>query len=145
MWRKLKNLVLGVRTYADMSPDLGLRRRIVRTWQARPDRTLDAWYGLFWQSSLIAKDVATFVYIQMADYSGLPFAKVLPSDRLEADLNLSLVCWFNWQSTLCEDFAQRFGVDISHCFDPDALNTVEDLMVFLNRQLATANYSSAKY
>ncbi len=145
MWRKLKNLILGVRTYADMSPDLGLRRQIVQTWQARPDRALDAWYDLFWQSSRITKEVATFVYVQMTDYSGLPFAKVLPSDRLEADLHLSLVCWFNWPSMLCEDFANSFGVDISECFDPDTLNTVADLVVFLNRQLTAINYSSIEH
>ena len=145
MWQKLKNLILALRTYADMSPDLGLRQQINWAWQARTVRTFDEWYGLFGPSSLIAREVAKFVYVQMTDYSGLPFAKVLPSDRLEADLHLSLVCWFNWQSTFCEDFAQHFGVDISACFDPDALSTVEDLVIFLNGQLAATKYSSVEY
>jgi hypothetical protein len=142
----LKNLFLGLQTYADMSPDLGLRRQIVRAWQARPDRSLEVWYDLFGQSaaSALAKEVAAFVYLQMAIYSGLPFAKVLPSDRLEADLHLSLVCWFDWQTTFCDDFASQFGVDISLYFDLDALNTVEDLVVFLDQQLATVNYSAAE-
>jgi hypothetical protein len=137
MWRKFKNLILAVSTYADMSPDLGLRRRIVNTWQARTDLTLDAWLALFSPSSLVAKQAATFVYVHMANYSGLPFSKVLPSDRLEADLHLSLVCWFDWPVTFCEDFARHFGVDISHCFDPDTLVTVEDLVLFLQRQLVS--------
>ena len=141
----LKNLVLSLRTYADMSPDLGLRRQIARTWHTRANLTGEAWWGSFPPSSMVAKEVAMFVYAQMTDYSGLPFAKVLPSDRLEADLHLSEVCWFDWQTSLCDDFARQFGVDISLNFDPDALNTVEDLVIFLDRQLGAVNYSSAEH
>jgi hypothetical protein len=135
MWQKFKNLMLGLSTYADMSPDLGLRRQITQTWQARPVLIVDQWYSLFGRPLEISQEVTAFVYRYMTEYSGLPFAKVVPTDRLEADLHLSLVCWFDWEVKFCQDFADCFGVDISLCFDLDALETVADLLIFLDRQI----------
>lgn len=143
MWRKLKNVFLSLRTYSDMSPDLGLRRQIDQTLRSRSPRSFEEWYTCFWRRLGVSKDVAAFVYDQMEEYSGLPFSQVLPSDQLSSDLHLSLVCWFDWECTLCDDFCDRFGIDIHDCFDPYALSTVKDLVVFLNQQVIRVNYSQS--
>ncbi|NJR52376.1 MAG: hypothetical protein HC780_25180 [Leptolyngbyaceae cyanobacterium CSU_1_3] len=141
MWRRLKNLFDSLNTYADMSPDLALRRRINRMLRDRPSRTADEWYELFWQPLSVSKEVAIFVYQQMEDYSGLHFANVLPSDRLTEDLNLPLVCWFDWELSFCESFACQFGIDLSEEFDIYAFSTLQEFVVFLNQQLLPVNYS----
>ncbi|NDJ17264.1 hypothetical protein [Myxacorys almedinensis] len=141
MWRKLKNFFLSLRTYSDMSPDVGLRRRINQTLRSRSSRSFEEWYHSFWKRLDVSKDVAAFVYDQMEEYSGLQFSRVLPSDRLSTDLHLSMVCWFDWECTLCDDFCDRFSVDIHGCFDPYALSTIKDLVVFLNQQVIPVNYS----
>ena len=76
----------------------------------------------------------------MERYSGLPFANVVPNDRLTEDLNLPLVCWFDWENELCDEFCDRFGVEIYDRFDSHDLATVEDLVVFLNQQVLSINY-----
>lgn len=139
MWRELNHVVLNIRTYADLSPDLGVRRRIYQEWRSRPARNLEDWYHSFWQPLAIPQDLSTFVYQQMEAYSGLPFAKVTPSDRLTEDLQLPLVCWFDWEGHLCDDFHDRFGVEISDRFDIGMLHTVRDLVIFLNQQLLSVH------
>jgi hypothetical protein len=135
MWRKLDNIVLNIRTYADLSPDISIRRRINQALRSRPTRTSDDWYCSFWQPMSISKDLVIFVYQQMESYSGLQFAKVTPNDRLTEDLQLSLVCWFDWECNLCEDFHDRFGIEINDRLDISMLHTVRDLVIFLNQQL----------
>ncbi|MBE9011488.1 hypothetical protein IQ250_14865 [Pseudanabaenaceae cyanobacterium LEGE 13415] len=135
MWRELNNAVLNIRTYADLSPDLGMRRRIHQGWRARPERSLEDWYRSFWQPMSVSQEVSAFVYQQMEIYSGLPFAKVTPMDRLTEDLQLPLVCWFDWEWDLCDDFHDRFGVEIRDRLDLSLLHTVRDLVIFLNQQL----------
>lgn len=143
MWQKLKNFFLSLRTYSDMSPDVGLRRRINQTLQSRTSRNFEEWYNSFWKRLNVSKEVAAFVYQHMNEYSGLQFSNVLPSDRLTDELQLSLVCWFDWECTLCDDFRDRFGVEIHGCFDSYALPTVKDLVIFLNQQVASVNYSQS--
>lgn len=140
MWRRLKNLYDSLDTYADMSPDLVLRMRINQTLRGRPSRTVDEWYKSFWQPREVSEKVAAFVYDRMEEYSGLHFANVLPKDRLNEDLHLALVCWFDWELSLCEEFGCKFGVDITENFDISALSTVEELVVFLNQQWLSVNY-----
>ncbi|MCU0548808.1 MAG: hypothetical protein MUC48_05620 [Leptolyngbya sp. Prado105] len=135
MWRKLDNIVLNIRTYADLSPDISIRRRINQAMGSRPTRTSEDWYRSFWQPLSISKDLTFFVYQQMESYSGLEFAKVTPSDRLTEDLQLPLVCWFDWEYHLCDDFHDHFGVEIGDCLDVSMLHTVRDLVIFLNQQL----------
>lgn len=135
MWRELNNAVLNIRTYADLSPDLGVRRRIYQGWRSRPKRTLDDWYRSFWQPLSISQDLSTFIYQQIEAYSGLPAAKITPADRLIEDLQLPLVCWFDWECDLCEDFRDRFGVEICDRLDMGMLHTVRDLVIFLDQQL----------
>ncbi len=101
---------------------------------------LDQWYQTFWQPLEVSNEVAEFVYQQMEAYSGLTFAYVLPSDRLTEDLSLPLVCWFDWESTLCDDFYDRFRVDISS-FSVCDLATIQEFVIFLNQQSRLVNYS----
>lgn len=139
MWRKLDNIVLNIRTYADLSPDISIRRQINQTMRSRPTRTSEDWYRCFWQPLAISKDLSLFIYEQMEFYSGLQFAKVTPSDRLIEDLQLPLVCWFDWECNLCDDFCDHFEVEISDRFDISMLHTVRDLVIFLNQQLLSVN------
>ncbi len=141
MWRGLINLLQSLKTYGDLSPDLRLRQRINSALRDRPSYSSSAWYRTFWQPLEVSSEITAFVYQQMEIYSGLAMAHVLPSDLLIDDLNLPLVCWFDWESNLCDDFYDRFGVDISTCFDPHHFSTVQELVVFLNHQLLSVNYS----
>ena len=141
MWQRLTNSIQSLKTYGDLSPDLRLRCRINRVLRDRPRYRLDRWYQTFWQPLGVSSEIAEFVYQQMETYSGLTFAHVLPSDRLTEDLSLPLVCWFDWESTLCDDFYDRFGVDISSSFDVCELATIQELVVFINQQSRLVNYS----
>lgn len=137
MWHRLQNFFLSFRTYPDLSPDLKLRRSLNRRLRDRPCLSFEQWFKHCWQSHDISQPVAAFVYTQFERYSGLTFARVLPSDRLEEDLRWSLVCWFDWQITLCDDFFRQFGVDISDRLDDHSYGTLEELVVFLEHQLLT--------
>lgn len=139
MWRRLKNGLLSLHTYADLSPDLGLRRRINQVLRSRPSLNLEEWYATFWQPLSISREIATFVYEHLEHYSGLQFSNVLPSDRLQEDLQFPLVCWFDWEGILCDDFRDRFGVEISDQWDIQILTTVKDLILFLNQQLRSSS------
>ncbi|MBD2079170.1 hypothetical protein [Leptolyngbya sp. FACHB-17] len=139
MWRELTNVVLTVRTYPDLSPDLSVRRRIQQNWRSRPALRLEDWHQTFWQPLKISQDISAFVYQQMEFYSGLPFSKVVPDDRLVEDLQLPLVCWFDWECNLHDDFCDRFEIEISDRWDIGMLYTVRDFVIFLDRQLLSVN------
>ncbi|XGV99478.1 MAG: hypothetical protein ACAF41_11140 [Leptolyngbya sp. BL-A-14] len=130
-----------MRTYADLSPDLRTRQRVNQCLRDRPALSAEEWFQAFWQPQGIAQPIADFVYTYLPKYSGLDVARVRPHDRLNEDLYLPLVCWFDWNLSLCEDFLARFGIDLSEHFDPYQHGTIEDLMVFLNHQLLSVNRS----
>lgn len=133
MWHRFKNLVFSLQTYHALSPDLNVRRQVNQTLRQRPILHLDQWFQMFYQPQGIAYTVANFAYVHLANYSGLDFGRVLPSDRLNEDLHWSQICWFDWQVKLHEDFWQQFGVDISDCWDDSSLQTVKDLILLLNQ------------
>lgn len=132
MWRRLKNFLFSVSTYTDLGPDVKIRRLVNQALRHRAALTLDDWFDCFWRQKGVARSVVAFVYIYLEKYSGLPMARVRPSDRLDGDLHFSLICWFDWQLNLCEDFLQCFGVDISDRLDVRRLSTVEEFVAFLN-------------
>jgi hypothetical protein len=138
MWQRLTNKLnnwrMTIAAYGDLSPDLGVRRRINQTLGNRPSRSISEWYGHFWESQGVAREVAEFVYQRVEQYSGLTFEKVLPSDRLCEDLKLPMVCWFDWELSLCDDFAQQLGIELEECFDLSEMTTVADLVRFFNQQ-----------
>jgi len=142
MWRHLKNLFASVTTYGDLSPDLSLRRQINRRLSQRPQLSADEWYRCCGYALGISRQMTDFVYTYLSDYSGLEFAGVRPGDRLQEDLHLPLVCWFDWEVCLCEDIRLLFGVDLSDRFNPDAFETVQDLLLFLETQVLSVNLSS---
>jgi hypothetical protein len=138
MWRRLNNFWTSVWTYFELRPDLGLRRRINLAMQNRPSHLWPEWYRRFWEPEGVAREVAEFVYRKVAYYSGLKVEKVLPSDRLNEDLKLSLICWFDWEISFYEDFSRQLGVAL----DGDdwltmEFNTVADLVRFLNHKFVT--------
>ena len=141
MWQRLKNFFLSFRTYDDLSPDLNTRQQVNRWLRDRSALTADEWYEQFWQPRRISPKIAAFVYSHLEKYSGLKTAKILPGDRLEEDLHLTLVCWFDWHFTLCEDFEQDLGVSIDDYLELQDLTTIEEFMMFLNRQLLSVNHS----
>lgn len=136
MWHKLKNIVPSLQTYSELSPDLTLRNKVNQSLGDRPSLLLREWIAQFGSPDAIAEPLAQFIYNRFPEYSGIDFSRVQPSDRLEADLYWSLVCWYDWDITLCDDFHQTFGVDLSNSLD-DLINceTVGALTVFLQTQL----------
>jgi hypothetical protein len=139
MWRSLKNFFYSLWTYADLSPDLRMRCSVKRFLRRRSWLSSREWYERFWQSADIPKPISDFVYIQMSEYSGLEFGRVLPTDRLNEDLHLTLICWFDWDVSFCQSFLDYFGIDVSDRFDPETLSTVQDLVFFLKHQLLSVN------
>lgn len=140
MWRRLKNIFHSLSSYADLSPDLQTRQRVNRFLRHRHSLSSTEWFAQFWQDRDVHHQVADFAYQHLADYSGLDFSRVYPQDRLVEDLKLPLVCWFDWEFSLCNDFLEKFGIDMSDRFDSQDFVTVEDLMLFLNAQLLSVNH-----
>ena len=144
MWRTLTNLIFSLRTYRALSPDIQARRRVNRMLRSRTPLSMDEWCERFWQapnsSENIPKDLVAFLYKNLGKYTAIEFAHVLPYDRLNEDLNFPTICWFDWEINLCDDFYETFGVDISTSLDVSALSTIEDLVLFLNRQLLSIKH-----
>ncbi|PZV11351.1 MAG: hypothetical protein DCF22_14695 [Leptolyngbya sp.] len=141
MWRLIKNFFYSLRSYPDLSPDLRMRQRVNRMLSDRPHLNPNDWHQRFWQSLDITQPVSHFVYRYLPSYSGLDCGKIHPSDRLQEDLYLSLVCWFDWQQSLRQDFFTQFQIDLGEEIDLETLSTIEELMVFLDRQLMSINRS----
>lgn len=133
MLRQIKHIFWTVQTYSDLSPDLYIRKQVNQILCERADLSLDEWFKCFWKSREISFSVVSFVYIQLEKYSGLQIGRVLPGDRLEEDLHLTLVSWFDWNLYFCEDFLEKFGIEISDRFDLQTMGTVEDLVLCLHR------------
>ncbi|MBO0350109.1 hypothetical protein J0895_13500 [Phormidium pseudopriestleyi FRX01] len=133
MLRQIKHIFWTVRTYSDLSPDLYIRKQVNQTLCERANLSLDEWFHCFWRSREISFSVVSFVYIQLKKYSGLQMGRVLPGDRLEQDLQLTLISWFDWNLYLCDDFFEEFGINIGDRFDLQTMGTVEDLVLYLHR------------
>ena len=86
-----------------------------------------------------AQLLLSFLFTKLPDYSGLKVGRLRPSDRLIEDLQLPLVCWFDWPNQLCADFYDVFQVDISEEFDESLLETLEDLVGFLHQRLRSSD------
>ncbi|NJR65327.1 MAG: hypothetical protein HC772_08420 [Leptolyngbyaceae cyanobacterium CRU_2_3] len=134
MWHRLKNLFFSFRVYNDLSPDLRVRQQVNRALRDRPTLKQDEWFESFYKSQGIAYPIAIFAYTYLEQYSGLKLGSILPTDRLEAELQWTAVCWFDWQQNLCKDFYRCFeiDIDIENGLALSKLDTVGDLIVFLN-------------
>ncbi|MGI8934284.1 MAG: hypothetical protein ACR2FS_09445 [Phormidesmis sp.] len=134
---QLNNWFSSVNTYADMSPDLSIRRQVNERMKARTRRALSRseWCQLF-STPASTRPVLSFIYQYFGQYSGIEFGRVRPSDRLNCDLHFPLVCWFDWSLTFCEDFFQQFNLDLSDRFDEAAFETIGELVNFLVEQMS---------
>ena len=146
----MTNLFSSMEAYADMSPDLEVRDEVNQWLQMRDRQSLsvtqwcETFSGEFASIDKATKDSATesaaksvlsFVYECFADYSGLAFSQVRPNDRLNRDLNFSLVCWFDWTLNFCDDFLTHFDLDLSDCFDEAEFVTIGEMVEFLVTQV----------
>ncbi|NER80645.1 MAG: hypothetical protein F6K42_13940 [Leptolyngbya sp. SIO1D8] len=147
MWQSVINYFYSLWTYRDLSPDLGIQRQVNAKLKDRPRLSLEAWSNLFNQmegcSSSISQPLLAFIYRKLQDYSGLDIGRVRATDRLIEDLQFPLVCWFDWPNQLCEDFFEMFQIDISDEFDASLLETLGDLVCFLNRRLKSIDSLSS--
>ncbi|MBW4655317.1 MAG: hypothetical protein KME20_20100 [Kaiparowitsia implicata GSE-PSE-MK54-09C] len=134
MWQRIINLIPSLEAYGLLSPDLAMRRRVNRLLGDRPVLSLDTWYERHCAPSCIAFAVAEFVYQKLPDYSGVDIGRVVPSDRLEDDLCWTDICWFDWYLALCDDFGDRFDISLSPYLEELDLETVQDLLLYLNDQ-----------
>lgn len=153
---KFNNLISSINAYADMSPDLSIRRQVNETMQqrARQPLSISTWCQTFGDRNHNTDSVQSmlaFIYESFSEYSGLEFSRVRPSDRLNDDLYFPLVCWFDWSITFCEDLYQRFDLDLSDRFDEANFETIGELVNFLIEQIslqsanATANVTGLRY
>lgn len=141
MWRRVNNLVNSLLTYQTLSPDVRLRHHVNEWLHERPGLSCDQWFETFWKANNILQTTAEFVYYTVASYSGLHFAYVVPSDRLEENLYWTHICWFDWELTLFDDVKAQFNIDISDRFHYSSISTVSDLMQFLDYHIRQSNFS----
>lgn len=134
-WNRFKNIFLSFKTYNTLSSSFAARQQVKRRLSHRSDLSPQQWYESQCKPYGISPEIAQFAYFFLSKYSGLPFAQVLSSDRLEQDLRWTEVCWFDWEMALCDDFQHAFGSDLSHSLDDFQPSTVQELMLFLNRHV----------
>lgn len=135
MWKKLKHIVHDIQAYSDLSPDWALRLRVNQSLHNRAALALPTWSQTFMDTYKVSYDVISFVYRRFPDYSGIDFGRVRPGDRMIEDLQFPLVCWFDWEQQLCEDFEAEFGIDLLEQLDEIALAlTVDELILILDQQ-----------
>lgn len=139
MWQRFKNTFCSFGSYADLSPDIQTRRRVHRWLRTRPTLSLDEWYCTFWQPQGIARSLVTFIYHQLREQSELDLTRTRPNDRLVDDLQLPLICWFDWEISLCDEFANQFEVEFLDDFDMTHLHTLQDLVYFLHQHLVASS------
>jgi hypothetical protein len=139
----LNNWISSISAYSDMSPDMSMRRQVNAAMKARPRQALSlfAWCKTFCSYDQ-ARPVLSFMYQYFAEYSGLEFGRVRPSDDLNDDLRFPMVCWFDWSITFCEDFYQRFGLDLSDRFDEADFDTIGELAAFLIEQVSLSEQAA---
>jgi hypothetical protein len=145
MWQSAINYLRSLQTYRDLSPDANIRRRVNSRLRDRSFLPLEEWSTLFKEmvSGNRSQQLLRFLYTKLPDYSGLQVGRLRPSDRLIKDLQLPLVCWFDWPNQLCDDFYETFQVDITEEFDESLLETVGDLVWYLNQRLQSQDSMSS--
>jgi hypothetical protein len=135
MWYRLKNLFFSLWHYNTLKPNFKVRRRVQRALRDRPRLAMNDWFESFGKTRRISYPIFSFLYSHLERYSGLALGQLLPSDRLEQDLQWTQICWFDWQTRLSLDFMQRFGIDVSESLDEADPSTVEELMLLLQHQV----------
>lgn len=134
MRNRFSELVNQLQSYRALSPDLGMRAHVNQQLRQRSCLAFEDWFARLRSTHPISIQVAAFAYEYLPRYSGLAVSCILPSDRLEEDLRWSLVCWFDWELCLCEDFYRQTKVDISEGLFSFTPYTIGDLISFLHSQ-----------
>lgn len=140
MWQRLNNWVNSAKVYRDLCPDSKVRHQVNHWLRSRRQALrFEDWCQIFIPSIIPerprSRQLLAFIYSTFQHYSGLEFSRVRPQDRFIADLQLPLVCWFDWPLAFCEDFTEAFGIDLSSLFDEAEFKTLQDLVAFLAQQL----------
>jgi hypothetical protein len=85
----------------------------------------------------VSADVVRTVSRCLAGYSGIDFARVLPTDRIAEVLRFDEVCWRDWEMDFISDLREKLGLDVMA--DPalkrevERAETIGDLMRALSR------------
>ncbi len=132
---QLKNRWMALSSYSDMSPDAGIRQRVNDCHSDRPLYNSVEWHQRFWYPLGVQRSLAEFVYELLAECSGLDVGQLLPSDRLIEDLQLPLVCWFDWELVWTEQFTMQFGLETIWILDIREFETLQEFVLYLNNQL----------
>jgi len=106
----------------------------MRALRDRPVLSLDQWFEVHSKPCGLSYALTAFAYDHLEKYSGLSLARLLPSDRLEADLCWTEICWFDWQVRLSDDLWQQFGVDFGDGID-EVAGTLAHFLQSLDQQL----------
>jgi hypothetical protein len=132
---QLQNRWMDLNAYPDMRPDYKIRQQVKRSHTDRPLYSAVEWHQRFWYPLGVQRLLSEFVYELLGECSGLEIGRLLPSDRLMQDLQLPLVCWFDWEMVLTEQFGTRFGLDTDWILDIGEFETLEEMMLALDRLL----------
>jgi hypothetical protein len=139
MWKKFKHIVQNLQAYPDLGPDTALRRQVNQSLRHRPALPQRQWSYHCARKSGVTIAVADFAYTHLSAYSGLDFGRVRLGDRLIEDLHFPLVCWFDWEQHLHDDFQQVFNISLADELDAIAAAvTVEEMLLLLNLQVKSA-------
>lgn len=132
---QLHNRWMDLNAYPDMRPDYKIRQQVNRSHADRSLYSAVEWHQRFWYPLGVQRRLSEFVYELLGECSGLAVGRLLPSDRLMQDLQLPLVCWFDWEMVLTEQFMIRFELDTDWILDIGEFETLEELMLALDRRL----------
>lgn len=134
LWYWVKNAVDSAKNYSLLSPNPQVRWQVNQRLRDRPAYSMADWCADCRHHG-IHPDIARFACRHLSRYSGLRFARVRLSDRLEADLQWTEVCWFDWELKLCQDVWHSFGIDMTPHLVELVPTTVHDLLLFLQHQV----------
>jgi hypothetical protein len=132
---QLQNRWMDLNAYPDMRPDYRVRQQVKRSHADRSLYSAVEWHQRFWYPLGVQRLLSEFVYELLGECSGLDVGRLLPSDRLMQDLQLPLVCWFDWEMVWTEQFVHRFELETDWVLDIGEFETLEELMVALDRLL----------
>ena len=133
--RQLQNRWMALSSYPDMSPDSGIRQQVNDRHGDRSLYSAVEWHQRFWYPLGVQRLLSEFVYELLTECSGLEVGRLLPSDRLTEDLQLPLVCWFDWELVWTEQFTTRFGLETEWMLDIGEFETLQDFVLCLSKQL----------
>ncbi len=132
---QFQNRWMDLSAYPDMRPDYKVRQQVNRKHSDRPLYNAVEWHQRFWYPLGVQRLLSEFVYELLGECSGLEMGRLLPDDRLMADLQLPLVCWFDWEMVWTEQFISRFEIDADWILDIAEFETLQEFVVDLDRLL----------